>query len=171
MKATNDTEMTKYFWTDPVMDDEMLIVSSKLTPVEYDGPTSLRGKRLSAPTGYVFHNLIPQIASGEIYREDAPDLKMALKKLLVPRNLNFAVIDRSAFNALKADKTMDMSQFYISKTPLMPSFFRHIMVTKNNLELFLYVSNAVIKLNANKTWIDQTISESFSNPKIKLDPN
>jgi polar amino acid transport system substrate-binding protein len=158
----NDTEKTKYLWTDPLMQDEALIVSSKQTPIEYDGPNSLRGRRLSAPVGHVFRPLSPLIDAKEIYREDAPNVVSALRKLLAPRNLDFAVVDRSVFNALKADNTIDMSKFYISKTPMTPSFGRHIMVTKNSPELFQFLSKAVAKLNSDKNWIDQTISESVA---------
>ncbi len=160
-----DADRTKFLWTAPLMQDESLIVSSKNAPLEYDGPNSLRGKAFSAPAGHLFPDFSDLIASGQIRRDDAPSIKNALMKLLLTRNVDFAVIDRSTFNALKADESMDMSKFHLARVPRTPSYARHILVTRNNPVLFEFVSKAVTRLSREEGWIDLSM---YSKPPVGL---
>lgn len=151
-----DTDQTRYLWTAPLMADESLIVSARSAPLEYDGPSSLRGKRFAAPRGHLFPDFEPLIASGEIVRVDVPQVINALRMIVENRNLDFTIVDRSILNALKNDPFIDMAQLHVARKPRTPSFFRSILVPKTQAELHAFLNKAAAELAADKEWLEMT---------------
>nr|WP_316638408.1 hypothetical protein [uncultured Roseateles sp.] len=80
-----DAGLTRFIWSEPVMDDEDLVLSLKSKPVLFDGPASLKGLRLGGVAGHVYVDIDPLVKRGELLRDDATDTGKNLRKLLLGR--------------------------------------------------------------------------------------
>jgi polar amino acid transport system substrate-binding protein len=149
----DDVGHTRYQWTGALMEDESLIVSARARPVEYDGPESLSGLRLAAPGGHLFHDLEPLIATGAITRFEVPTIINALQMIVLNRNVDFTVIDRSTLNALKNDPYMNVADLHVAAQPRTVLYTRRMLVPKGHPELFAYLNMAVAQLATDQVWL------------------
>jgi polar amino acid transport system substrate-binding protein len=147
-----DSDMTRYFWTHPLLEDESLIISPSHAPLRYTGPDSLVGKRFSASFGHKYADIDPLVEAGKVKRYDAPNLPEATLKLIARRGVDFGIIDRSTLVSMANDRFLKLDQLYIATTPRIPRYTRHILIPKKNPELADFVKKATEHLNKDASW-------------------
>lgn len=155
----SDKTKTKYLWSDEIAKDESYFISLNSNKFEYSGIESFKGKRFSATLGHNYADMESEIASGNLYREDAPSLENSVNKLLSGRrNLDFAVIDRSTLAALGKNNSFKINDFYISKKPRAPAFSRHILIPKDRPDLLKFINSSIKTLASDPEWNSNLIS-------------
>ncbi|MGM9514719.1 substrate-binding periplasmic protein [Roseateles sp. DB2] len=80
-----DPDQHRFIWTDPLMQDEDLVVSLKSQPVDYQGPASLRGLTLGGVFGHVYPETESLVKAGEVQRLDSFSQEACLRMLLMGR--------------------------------------------------------------------------------------
>ena len=147
-----DEARTQYLWSPALMEDESLIVSSVETPLEYDGLPSLVGKRFSATFGHIYTDIDPLVSAGKITRSDGPNMESAIGKLLMHRDVDFGVIDRSALNALQQEDAAKLQRLYIARKPRTAQYTRHILIPKTQPELAEFLGQAIKQIAKTRQW-------------------
>ena len=89
-----DPDRRRFLWTEPLMQDEDLVVSLKSHPVDYQGPASLKGLTLGGVFGHVYPETEALVKAGELQRLDSFSQEASLRMLLMGR-VNVAFISRS----------------------------------------------------------------------------
>jgi polar amino acid transport system substrate-binding protein len=151
-RFVGDEAHTRYLWTPPLMEDESLIVSPKDTPLEYEGLDSLIGKRFSATLGHVYGDIDPLVRAGKVVRSDGPSMESAIRKLLLHRDVDFGVLDRSTLRAFQEEGMPGIQQLHVAKLPRTPQYTRHILVPKSRPELAEFLNQAVRQLTKARRW-------------------
>lgn len=111
-----DAGLTRYVWSEPVMDDEDLVLSLKSRPVPYEGPASLKGLRLGGVAGHVYVDIDPLVERHELLRDDATDTGKNLRKLLLGR-VDVIFLSRSGMPWWQARLPELESQLYVAPQP------------------------------------------------------
>ncbi len=147
-----DEARSRYRWTQALMEDESLIVSSRDTPLEYTGLDSLVGKRFSATLGHIYTDIDPMVRAGQVVRSDGTNMEAAIQKLLRHRDVDFGVIDRSTLNALRQAAPAEMQRLYVAPLPRTPQYTRHILVPLSNPTLAQFLDTALRQLARDPSW-------------------
>lgn len=79
------SERQRFIWSEPLMQDEDLVLSLRSRPVDYQGPASLKGLRLGGVFGHVYAEVDPLVETGEIQRVDSFSQDANLRMLLMGR--------------------------------------------------------------------------------------
>lgn len=80
-----NAERQRFLWSEPLMQDEDLVLSLRSRPVDYHGPASLKGLRLGGVFGHVYAEVDPLVAAGEIQRVDSFSQEANLRMLMMGR--------------------------------------------------------------------------------------
>jgi polar amino acid transport system substrate-binding protein len=151
----DDAKKNKYLWSQPLISDSQLIISSKKHPIQFNNISSLKGKVFSAVAGTRYKTLEPLINAGEIKRIDTVRFVAAIQNvLLANKGIDFCIIEKSTFNFFKKiDKsTLYLDMAYISEKPFTPFYKRSLLIPLKNKEIFNYLNQRLKDIKNNKEW-------------------
>ncbi|MGK0291030.1 MAG: polar amino acid transport system substrate-binding protein [bacterium] len=139
----------KYLWTPRVLEDRNEIISLVTKKVVYKGPHSLKGLRFGAIRGRKYKELSTLMSSNVIKRRDLNNEKQIFRMLLanridvtrLPYSLTVALLKRIG----------KRNQFYFSHLPHLNNN-RHILVTRELLNVHKALSSFCKKLESNPDW-------------------
>ncbi|HLO93023.1 MAG TPA: hypothetical protein VK195_01795, partial [Burkholderiaceae bacterium] len=80
-----DPDRHRFVWTEPLMQDEDLVISLKSRPVDYQGPASLKGITLGGVFGHVYPETEALVKAGELQRLDSFSQEASLRMLMMGR--------------------------------------------------------------------------------------
>lgn len=127
-----DTGRHRFVWTEPLMNDEDLVLSLKSRPVDYQGPASLHGLTLGGVFGHVYPETEAMVTAGTLQRLDSFSQEASLRMLLMGR-VEVVFISRSGLASWRkrlpdfdtrvhvADQPRQRYQRHLLLSPLMPA--------------------------------------------------
>lgn len=117
----------RYLWSEPLMEDEDLVLSRKAKPVVFEGVQSLRGLTLGGVFGHVYRDTDPMTLRGELRRIDAFTQEANLRMLMLGR-VDVIFLSRSGLGWWRHRLPDFDNQIEIAAQPRM-RFQRHLMVS------------------------------------------
>jgi polar amino acid transport system substrate-binding protein len=144
-----DKEKSTYLWTNAVMEDANVILSSTKARVDYKDPGSLKGKNFGGIAGHKYAGIDDLVAAGAIKREDAEKERNNLRKLEAGR-IDATLLPRSTANYLLTEMELG-SKVYVAPT-VQSSYLRMILVPKKSPELQKLLNEAVTEMPKDSGW-------------------
>jgi polar amino acid transport system substrate-binding protein len=150
-RFVNDEEQHRFFWTEPLLLEEDLVISRAEAPVEYAGPASLRGKVLGTVLNHRYADVEDMFARHELRRSDAASLETNVRKLLLGR-VDVVFVSYSSLPGLRERIPKLDRMLYIAPQPR-NHFTRHILLTRGlPPELVRFVQETVAKFGHDPEW-------------------
>lgn len=127
-----DPARHRFIWTEPLMQDEDLVLSLKSQPVDYQGPASLKGLTLGGVFGHVYPETEALVMAGELQRLDSFSQDANLRMLLMGR-VQAVYVSRSGLSGWRrrlpefdarlhvAEKPRQRYQRHLVLSPLVPA--------------------------------------------------
>lgn len=142
-----------YVWSEPLMNDEDLVLSRKSKPVAFEGVQSLRGLTLGGVFGHVYRDTDPMTERGELRRIDAFTQEANLRMLLLGR-VDAIFLSRSGLGWWRQRIADFDKQIEIAALPRL-RFQRHLMIsTQLPAEQRQALLEGVARLRASPEWRD-----------------
>ena len=151
----DDAKKNNYLWSEPLLSDSQLILSSKKNPIQFNDISSLKGKVFSAVAGSRYSSLEPLIKAGDIKRVDSIRFITAIENVIsAKKDVNFCIIENTAVNFFKKiDKSsLSLDMAYISTKPLTPIYKRSIMIPMKYKRIYKYLNLRLKGIKNNKEW-------------------
>ncbi|MGM0644597.1 MAG: substrate-binding periplasmic protein [Thermodesulfobacteriota bacterium] len=105
----------RYFWSDPILRVDDVLVSRKASPIRFNNLDELRNITVITHLGYTYPTLDPYFSSGRLTRSDTPSHCYMLKMLKGKRG-DAAVMNKLvALWTLKRHRSLSGSDFTFSK--------------------------------------------------------
>lgn len=150
-RFVHDESGSHYVWSASLMQETDLVVSHVDAPVEFDGPASLKGKRLGTILNQRYSDMEEMIAAGQLQRDDAVTQEANLRRLLLKR-VDVVFVSRSTLSWLRERVEGFDDKLHIARRPR-NQFSRHLMATPNlPPDLLNYVRSSAGALNGNPHW-------------------
>ncbi|MDE1461214.1 transporter substrate-binding domain-containing protein [Spartinivicinus poritis] len=145
-----DKSETRYDWTNSVVLGRNEIVSLKESPVPYQEPSSLTGKKFGGVRGHRYVGIDDLVSNGKINRKDSASFEKNFLKLLSKR-VDVILIPRGElFHLMKKNNAED--KIYIASQPHQV-YKRKMLVTKNLPGVRDFINNQLNTLKNNNDWI------------------
>lgn len=144
-----DADKTRFYWTQPLMQDADLVLMNRLHTFAYSGVESLAGKTMGGVNGHNYPELAPLFSSGRLKRDDAPNEVSNLQKLALSR------VDFIYLPARTSGYLLDHLQLEetIVAAPLPRNeYSRHLLVHGQNHRLYRFLQQNLPALLASPEW-------------------
>ena len=150
-RFVDDEAHTRYYWTEPVLLEEDLVVSRADAPLDYSGAPSLRGKVLGTVLNHRYADVEDMLARHELRRSDAASLETCVRMLLLKR-VDVVFVSHSLLPDLRR-RIPDFDRLlYIAPTPR-NHFTRHILLTRGlPPELVQFVQQTTAGFGRDPEW-------------------
>lgn len=139
----------RYFWSKRIFIDRNEVLSSSSNKIEFHGVESLKGKYFGAIRGRKYQGIDPLLESEEIIPVYVNSEKQALR-MLASKRIDVTTQPRSMSKALIKEMGLG-DKIYFSQEPLF-SYSRHVLVTKELKEVYLFLLGFMANLDENKQW-------------------
>lgn len=146
-----DKEKTNYLWSDALIPDENIIVSSLAKKVDYSAPDSLKGMSFGGVLGHNYVGIDDLVKAGAIERADANNEETNLRKVSSGR-IDATLLPRSSASYLIPELAIE-GKVYISKNP-QSSYTRHVLIGKKNTELQKQINAAIGDMKKDPAWLE-----------------
>ena len=153
-----DSKQETYFWSQPLLRGQSVIISPSATPVDYETPASLTGARLAGIRGHRYVGVDELVEAGEASRYDVSD-EAGLVKFIASGRAEAAVIARSAVEYLTAKYDIE-DQIHVAPVPH-SEYERHILAPKSMEAAFVFTQEAIEELTDDPQWRDLLASYGF----------
>ena len=144
-----DTNKSKYLWSEPMMRNQDEIISHASNPIEFDSKQALLGKSIGGIAGFHYHTIDTLVAEGLMTRIDTSN-ESQLINILLKNRFDCAIVSRATTiyyqHLLTADTTL-----YFSSIPH-DTFTRHILAPKRFSKEFTTVVELIQKLSIDPQW-------------------
>lgn len=151
-----DKAETKYLWTSTFYQDQDEVVSLFEKPIEYEKPSSLKGRVLGGVRGFYYFGVDDLVTKGEINRVDTIG-EYALLQMLMFKRIDVGIISRSTLNYLTKAKGW-VNKFHLSKQPH-DKYQRRILVPQHNKNVYEEIAPMIENLANDPSW--QRILEKY----------
>ena len=146
-----DKDEKRYDWTNSVVQGKNEIVSLQDSPVPYQEPSSLSGKRFGGVRGHRYIGIDDLVKSGKINRKDSTAFEKNFLKLLNKR-VDVILIPRGElFYLMKKNKAEDM--VFIASKPH-HVYERKVLVTKNLPGVRDFINLQLKSMQNNSDWVN-----------------
>ncbi|MEJ6001077.1 substrate-binding periplasmic protein [Paucibacter soli] len=146
-----DTDMQRYHWSPPVLEDADLVLSLRSSPVDELTPTRLRGLRFGAVLGHVYADMNGLIAQGRLRREDALNTEQNLRKLLLGR-VDFVFLSRSGLPWWLQKLPEFREQLHVAATPRLHFQRRMLLSAQLPAPLRGQLLDAIAHMHRDSAW-------------------
>jgi polar amino acid transport system substrate-binding protein len=140
-----------YLWTAPLCDDRQELVSRKLQPFEFDGPSSLYGVRFAAMLGHVFPVLAHDMDAGKIVA-DRNTIESSLISMLLAKHVDVITLPNSTLRYMWTKDPALQQQLWIS-TKNLGEFSRRLMFQRGMEKERNDFEQVVLAMNTDPAWI------------------
>lgn len=146
----NDTDKTKYMWTDTVLlEDGNAVVSSKKSQIEYYGPESVRGLTFGGIRGHLYVDIDDEIEKGKIQRVDLGNHIDNFRKIIKGR-IDFTIMPLTGAQFIIKSNNME-NDLYISEN-LHSSYVRQIIIPDRNQTLKDFMERVSLNMTTDLNW-------------------
>lgn len=128
--------------------DSDIVVSRPQALIDYQGPDSLRGKRVGTPAGHFYSGIDELAKQGALTRIDATS-DLANLKALLAKQVDAILIARSVFDHLAPQ--IDITAFYLPTKPH-DGYSRNILYTPSLKALAEPLNALIAALPEDETW-------------------
>lgn len=122
-----DTARHRFVWSEPLMNDEDLVLSLKSHPVDYQGPASLAGLTLGGVFGHVYPETEAMVTAGTLQRLDSFSQEASLRMLLMGR-VEVVFISRSGLASWRKRLPEFESRVHVAEQPRQ-RYQRHLLLS------------------------------------------
>ncbi|MEH6631788.1 MAG: transporter substrate-binding domain-containing protein [Halopseudomonas aestusnigri] len=143
-----DVNQEKYLWTSGYFEDSNSFVSSRINPIEYNGPKSLEGLILAGLRGGRWVGLEEPINSGMIIRKDMDSYWQATRAVVVNK-VDVAIIPTSVARHFLIRHGLTYKLHFAAKKH--SRYQRHLLI-KNNHTLHKYLQAQILLLKNSQEW-------------------
>ncbi len=143
-----DTNQTKYFWTKGYMEDSNSIISSPTDPIEYTGPSSLKGLTVAGQEGAKWVGLDPLVEDGSITRVDTTNYWETMRMVFFEK-VDAALLPTPIAKYLLAKRKL-AGRIHFSSEPH-SQFLRHLL-TKGDEKIHAYLKSQIPYLQNSREW-------------------
>ncbi len=145
-----DKAQTHFYWSQPIFEDQDILISPAQAPIDYQGPGSLSGKAVAGVLGYYYYGISEAAEAGLLTvqsRETMPELL----ELLLDQQADAAIVGQAFFHYwVMAKKWQD--RFYTAPTPH-DRYTRHVLIPKRYPELRTVLDNSIRAMQQDPYWI------------------
>lgn len=147
-----DEQLSRYFWSENVMELRDEIVSSVDLKFEYNGPESYLGKRVGGIAGYTYPGLDELDKLGSAKRIDASSDIENLKRLIEDQSIDVAIVNQ---RPLKFYSTLlgYSHKLHVSQRS-QGQYQVRILVTKGFPNAHKFINTVIEGLTTNPRWHD-----------------
>lgn len=144
-----DADKTRFYWSQPLIQDADLVLMNRRRSFDYKGVDSLAGKILGGVTGHNYPELTPLLDTRQLRRDDAPNEISNLQKL---------ALGRVDFIYLPARATSYLLDYYqledaIVAAPLPRNeYTRHLLISHSSDKLYRFLQQNLPALLASPEW-------------------
>jgi len=146
----DDPDRKRFLWTPPLTQDRDIIISHIQSGFEYEGPHSLKGKRIAVVRGYHFPRIAPLVEEGDIERVDIARESNGLRMLVHERPIDATLMSGLAGRYI-ASQLHITDELNFSDPPLR-HYDRHLMVTPDLPEVAEFLRQAISRLHGSPEW-------------------
>lgn len=146
----NEDKQPRFLWSNPIFQDQNLLVFAGATAPAVDSAADLKGKRFGAVLGNRYLYVEELVDAGSIMRQDTNGERLNLRKVANGR-LEFTQMNRLLYNAMSAEPEF-VGKLVAIAEPGMPSFSRRLFVGPHRPELLAKLNEALAKLPCDKQW-------------------
>ncbi|MDM4766209.1 ABC transporter substrate-binding protein [Pelomonas sp. SE-A7] len=147
----NKSAERPFVWSEPLMDDEDLVLSRRAHPIVFEGVESLRGLTLGGVFGHVYRDADPMVLRGELTRLDSFTQEANLRMLQLGR-VDAIFLSRSGLGWWKRRLPEFDALFIVAARPRM-RYQRHLMISAQlPTSLRAALLDAVVRLRASADW-------------------
>jgi len=137
----------RFYWTDPIIASEDVMVFLKNENVRYDTITDLKGKTIITHLGYLYPTLESFFKQSLIRRIDAPN-HLSMLKMLIGYRADAAIMNKTvALWVIKNNEDLDLKVFGFSK-PVDASQIALLCLDKKWIPFIEYFNRELSKLKS-----------------------
>lgn len=144
-----DQKKTNFLWSAPILRDRNVVVSPKVSALEYDGPHSLGGTTLIGVRGHRYVGIDPLIKQGILERIDLSS-EEALLQFIAQGRGNVGIVPQSAVQYFMQKQAL-ADRLYISDQPH-SIYSRYILVQPQLEPLHDFIEGAIGSLKHFEDW-------------------
>jgi len=148
-KWMGDSTKQKYLWSHALMKDRNEVVSSTDNPIQYQGPSSLKGLSFAAIRGRRYLGLDTLMEADEIHRRFVNNEGSVLLLLTSGRVQVTSMAKTLLMSHIQKHNLQN--KIFISDKPLF-TYTRHIMVSKNLPEVYEAVQKFTLNIKKMPKW-------------------
>ncbi|SOB59228.1 Extracellular solute-binding protein family 3 [Pseudodesulfovibrio profundus] len=149
----------RFLWSDPILREDSIIISSARTPLIYSGLESLEGKTIGCISNYSYPVIEPLFLQGKAIRYDVNKDILLLRMVKQGRVDGVAINKRTALWLMKTTPSMSREDFHFAEKPLSSVWLRFVFNHVTGWENCLSVVNRKIQAIRENGTLDQILSK------------
>jgi len=149
----------RFLWSDPILREDSIIVSSARTPLIYSGLDSLEGKTIGCIRNYTYPVIEPLFLQGKAIRYDVNKDILLLRMVKQGRVDGVAINKRTALWLLKTNPSLSREDFHFAEQPLSSVWLRFVFNHVTGWENCLPVVNRKIQAIRENGTLDEILSK------------
>lgn len=138
-------EPEKYYWTDPFLLSEDVLLYSRDCQIQYDSPESLYGRHVAAIESFVYPALESHFRQKNIYRVNV-SFPCTMLDLLEYERVDAAIVNRAETKWLMRFRPdLGIDRFRMDETPLGSAEYRYLFTRKQDWQPFIDDFNQALR--------------------------
>lgn len=152
-------EPDRFLWSEPILREDSIIVSSARVPLEYSGLDSLEGKIIGCIRNYTYPAIEPLFLEGKATRYDVNKDILLLRMVKQGRVDGVAINKRTALWLLKTTPSLSREDFHFAEQPLSSVWLRFVFNHVSGWKDCLQVVNRRIQAIRENGTLDEILSK------------
>ena len=147
----DDRDEQRFIWFPSLYDDQDEFVSLKHAPIEFQGLSSLMGKRFATVGGYYYFGVTEAAQDGKIDLIETIGERQVLELIAMGR-ADFGIVSRSVLHYLGANDELG-NEFHFSQVPH-DVFQRRAFTVNTHAHLHDNLLPIITQLNSDPAWLE-----------------